>query len=142
MKKSYSALLLFLFVFTFSQSEKLVFDYDISGNQVLRKYQLENQKKFREESSLDALDKSSEKRILIYPNPVETGLFIEWDSSIANLLTKIELVPYNGNAVEEVKFIASERRIWINMAYRLPGVYYFKIYCSNGEVLLHSVIKN
>lgn len=142
MKQIYSVSFLLIFIFSFSQSEKLVFDYDTSGNQILREYQKENLTKSVAGQSLETLLKPAQDETYIYPNPVDTELTIKWNSSVSHLISKIELIPYNGTIIENIPFISSAGKSVVNMSNRLSGVYYIKIYLSNGRIINHSLIKN
>ena len=139
-----SCLLFFslFFLFSFSQSGKLIFEYDESGNQKVRKYEKEVKNMYTGLATQSFTELTPQNETFIYPNPVTTKLTIRWNSEISGLITKIEMVSYNGTYVENVRFTASEGKSLLDMTYRLPGVYYVKIYLSDGRVISHSIIKN
>jgi hypothetical protein len=151
MRYFYLFLLCLLFEIKFLHAQKLYMEYDDSGNQIVRKLEYDNMSKpipgpFKSESidllSIgDPITYSRNSEIEIYPNPVETALTIRWNPVIANLLIKIELLAYNATLIEEVKFKASERKAVLNMGPKPSGVYYVKLYCSDGRIFHHTVIK-
>lgn len=132
-------------------AQSLHFDYDISGNQELRILQYDGNPKpipgplDPEHVITPVLDEpimyTATNGLEIYPNPVETELIIKWDTQIANLLVKIELSAYNAKLIEEVKFRASDQKAVLSMNQKPSGVYYVKIYCSDGRIINHSIIK-
>lgn len=142
MKHFYSLLFIFLFNFIFSQSDKLFFEYDLSGNQILRQYKNESVSQYVKGKSLHSSFKSLHKETYIYPNPVDTELIIGWEPAVSDLISKIELVPYNGTILDNIPFISREGKSVINMSNKLSGVYYIRIYLSDGRIINHSLIKN
>lgn len=131
-------------------AQSLHFGYDISGNQELRILQYDGDhkpipKRLDPEDVMPILEEpimyTATNGLEIYPNPVETELIIKWDTQIANLLVKIELSAYNAKLIEEVKFRASDQKAVLSMNQRPSGVYYIKIYCSDGRIINHSIIK-
>ncbi len=140
MKQLYIFLFLGLFFFSHSQTKTLIFQYDDAGNQILREYQSATSKVAAETTILQNIFSPQETRI--YPNPVEAELTISWEPSLIDYIAKIELIAYNGTYVENVPFVNTESKTILDMTHRPSGVYYIKIYCSDGRVLSHSLIKN
>lgn len=132
-------------------AQSLYFDYDISGNQELRILQYDDSQSIPVPLNPEPvfiipvpdgpIMYTATNGLEIYPNPVETELIIKWDTQIANLLVKIELSAYNAKLIEEVKFRASDQKAVLSMSQRPSGVYYVKIYCSDGRIINHSIIK-
>lgn len=151
MRYFYLFLFCLLYRIEFIQAQNLYFGYDDSGNQVLRKLEYDDVRapisRLLQPESIDPsavgepIMYTKNNEIEIYPNPVETALTIRWNPVIANLLIKIELLAYNATLIEEVKFKASERKAVLNMGPKPSGVYYVKLYCSDGRIIHHTVIK-
>ncbi|MCO6564842.1 MAG: T9SS type A sorting domain-containing protein [Apibacter sp.] len=151
MRYFYLFLFFLLYRIEFIQAQNLYFGYDDSGNQVLRKLEYDEVRdpisRLLQPESIDPsavgepIMYTKNNEIEIYPNPVETALTIRWNPVIANLLIKIELLAYNATLIEEVKFKASERKAVLNMGPKPSGVYYVKLYCSDGRIIHHTVIK-
>ncbi|CVK16211.1 Por secretion system C-terminal sorting domain-containing protein [Apibacter mensalis] len=151
MRYFYLFLFCLLYRIEFIQAQNLYFGYDDSGNQVLRKLEYDEVRdpisRLLQPESIDPsavgepIMYTKNNEIEIYPNPVETALTIRWNPVIANLLIKIELLAYNATLIEEVKFKASERKAVLNMGPKPSGVYYVKLYCSDGRIIHHTVIK-
>ncbi|WP_164875601.1 T9SS type A sorting domain-containing protein [Apibacter sp. HY039] len=149
MKKIYF-LIFSVFAFTnlYSQKLNLTFEYDGAGNQIIRKYvstigiTTYNQSQEEQEPEVSRGARLSETKVQVFPNPVLTILTIQWENNLSNPVKRIELLPYNSEAIENVSFKHSENKTTLNMTDKASGVYYLKIHFTDGVIVNHKLIKN
>ncbi|MFH1052019.1 MAG: T9SS type A sorting domain-containing protein [bacterium] len=97
--------------------------------------------KVQEQNTLDpniVNENIIKNKIIVYPNPSDETITIEWDNTINP--NEIGLIDMKGN---EIKYFLNTEKIYyykINISNFDSGSYFIKIYLRNGEFIIKKVI--
>jgi hypothetical protein len=147
MKKT--IILLFLFVFAnhlFAQ--KIRFEYDEAGNQIVRTWcsscLSKNSEKVKDISEINESDllKFFEKDVIsYYPNPVENELYIKWELIDNNLVNNIEVFSLNGQLIKTLKDLNEKDSELISFQEFPKGTYFLQLNYTDGGQKSIKIIK-
>ena len=148
MKKLYLILLLVLGMN--GNAQKLSFDYDAAGNQILRHWcsgcQSKNaQSDIKDFSELEESDLQKfhpEDVISYYPNPVKEQLFLKWELVNDKNVHEIHLFNLNGQLLKVVKNLQTSNNYIFSFGNLPQGIYSLHLVYSNGEEKPIKIIKN
>ena len=139
-----------LFCTTITNAQKIRFDYDSAGNQVLRTWCLycpsrtANQP-VKEIAKLDESDFQKffpEDVISYYPNPVKEELYLKWDLINDNKVSSIDVFTLNGQVLKSIKENLSQNSLLISFREYPIGVYFLNLNYTNGEQKSIKIVKN
>lgn len=127
-------LLLFPVFFFFTSAcyaqDILNFEYDESGNQVLRELiciscddECVSCRKSKAEKSDTISEDSQLQYINLYPNPVQEVLNVQWELSKGTVVNKIELFSFNGKLLASADNLAKSESTTLNFTNLAQGVY-------------------
>ena len=139
-----------LFSITITNAQKIRFEYDSAGNQVLRTWcptcpsRTANQP-VKEIAKLDQSDLQkffSDDVISYYPNPVKEELYLKWDLVNDNNVSSIDVFSLNGQVLKSIKENLSQNSLLISFQEYPIGVYFLNLNYTNGEQKSIKIIKN
>jgi hypothetical protein len=143
-------LLIFLFFVTTSIfSQKIRFEYDASGNQILRKWctnclSRESTEEYKEILSLQDTDLQkffSQDVISYYPNPVKEELYLKWNLINNNAVSNIEIYSFGGQLVSSITNLEKEESKMISFQDYPVGSFLVLLHYTNGEQKSITIIK-
>lgn len=151
MKKITTLLLFFCICFISKAQQKITFNYDSAGNQILRELCLTGcnplAKPGKDVKEIEAivdedLLKFSEKDVIsYYPNPVKEELYIKWELMDGNYVNSIQVFTITGQLLRAYQpTVRSDNQ---NVAFQdYPrGIYAVMLYYSNGDQKSIKIIK-
>lgn len=131
--------------------QKLTFNYDAAGNQILRELCLsgcsQSAKPATEVKEIEALTEddllkfSPEDAISYYPNPVKEELYIKWELRENNYITSIQIFSFTGQLLRN--YSPNLKNTSQNIAFQEypSGVYAVLLYYKNGDQKSIKIIK-
>lgn len=145
--------LLFTFIpfyFSVQAQQKLLFNYDQAGNQILRELCLsgcsptskrEDVKEIEALIQDDLLKFSPNDVISYYPNPVKEELYLQWELANENAVTSIQVYSMIGQALRTYQI--SERTNALNIPFQdyATGVYLVVLSYKDGGEKSIKIIK-
>lgn len=146
-------ILIFLFLFCFStksNAQKISFQYDSAGNQIVRQLCLSCASKTTENAPKEIAEVQNqdlkkfypEDVISYYPNPVKEQLYLKWEIIDNVKVVSIDLFSLTGQLIRSYKNLESQNNYTISF-YDLPNnVYSLRLVYSNGEQKPIKIIKN
>lgn len=150
MKKITTLILFLISLFSYAQ-QKITFNYDAAGNQILRELCLsgcsQSAKKVEDVKEIEALTDedllkfSPEDVISYYPNPVKEELYIKWELKEGNSVSSIQVFSLTG------QLLRSYSPNLHNTSQNIPfqeyprGVYAVLLYYNNGDQKSIKIIK-
>ena len=150
MKKIITLIVFGITIFSNAQ-QKITFNYDSAGNQILRELCLTGcnslakpAKEVKEIEALadeDLLKFSQEDVISYYPNPVKEELFIKWELKDDNYVNSIQVFSLTGQLLRSYQ--PTVRNDSQNIAFQdyPTGIYAVMLYYSNGDQKSIKIIK-
>ena len=153
MKQLFVVCLFFVSFFGICQvttADRVLFNYDISGNQTIRKLcfpcnQNRSSNEVRKEISQleekDLLKFFPEDVISYYPNPVQEELYLKWELINNNAVSKIDIYSLNGQLVRSFAHLEKENSKTISFQEYPAGSYSVLLYYTNGEKKPITIIK-
>lgn len=153
-KKYLSALSLLAYSVVAAQQlpEKIVFDYDASGNQVYRGIVIEMTGYGLRSNSVPETDNEEntegdkpsfgydDAKLRYYPNPVEDILNVEWDKEYKRV-DFMMLYTSNLQTVREVSNLGQADYTGIDFGYLPAGSYYLTVFYLDGTKETITIIK-
>jgi len=150
-----SKLLITLLLFGLSgitQAQKIRFEYDVAGNQVLRTYCISCASRSSESlqpAAKDAADITDadlqkffpEDVISYYPNPVRDEMFLKWELINDNKVNTIEVYSLNGQLLKLYKDTANSNSRSISFQDYPVGVYFIHLNYADGDQKSIKIIK-
>jgi len=135
----------FLSIKAYSQNT-INFQYDISGNQIVRSLCINcpAQRSFStsaKESSLPLEKFFPEDVISYYPNPVKEELYLEWDLINDNTVSSINVYSLSGQLLKSYQNLGKMNSEKISFQEYAMGVYTVLLNYSNGENKSIKIIK-
>ncbi|UTN05116.1 T9SS type A sorting domain-containing protein [Flavobacterium bizetiae] len=153
MKKNLLIILL-LFSFSVNAQQKLIFNYDQAGNQIIRELclsgcsssakQVKENTEVKEIEALaeeDLLKFSKEDVISYYPNPVKEELYIKWEVKDNDYVSSIQVFSITGQLLKTYPLMARNDSHNIPFQDYSTGVYVVILYCSSGDPKTIKIIK-
>lgn len=150
MKEIITLILFGITIFSNAQ-QKITFNYDSAGNQILRELCLSGcdplakpAKEVKEIEALadeDLLKFSQEDTFSYYPNPVKEELFIKWELKDDNYVNSIQVFNLTGQLLRSYQ--PTGRNDSQNIAFQdyPTGIYAVMLYYSNGDQKSIKIIK-
>ncbi|WP_415060166.1 T9SS type A sorting domain-containing protein [Flavobacterium sp.] len=143
-------LLFFCFIFYKSSAQKIRFEYDFAGNQILRtlcancssRVNENNIKEFDDLEENDFLKFFPEDEISYYPNPVKEDLFLKWNFYDEIFVNEIEIISLNGMSLKKIKNNDEKKSILISFAEFPTGIYFVNLIFKNDDFKSIKIIKN
>ena len=146
--------LFFLFAIIVSMQsyaqDLIKFDYDVAGNQIVRKLCLNcMQSKFFYSDSTK-IDRLGEVELLkfypkdvisYYPNPVSEQLYLKWDLIDNNKVLSIDIFSVDGKIIHAISDLENKSETILQIEYFTEGVYYVMLNYTNGEKKSITIIK-
>jgi hypothetical protein len=151
MKKIISLVLFGITIFSNAQ-QKIIFNYDSAGNQILRELCLSGcspsakqaNAEVKEIEALvdeDLLKFSQEDVISYYPNPVKEELYIKWELKDNNYVNSIQVFSITGQLLRSYYPTIHNGSQNIPFQDYATGVYAVMLYYSNGDQKSIKIIK-
>lgn len=141
---------MFLTTISGQAQDRIKFDYDLAGNQIVRKLCLDClQSKISDEEIKD-VTKLQEKDLLkfspndvisYYPNPVKEELYLKWELLNNNKVTNIEVYSISGQLVKSVQRLEDNNSSVISFNEYTSGTYMVLLLYTNGEKKSITIIK-
>lgn len=128
---------------------RLEFTYDVSGNQIERKYVGSTAKELNvienkdDLESLETFVSNSDiaDYITIYPNPTDGLLKLEWNPVIANQIQGITIVEFSGRSWQLTLPTAGKNSIEIDLRNNASGMYIIQFMLSEAGVITKKILK-
>jgi hypothetical protein len=150
MKKIITLLLLGICAFSSAQ-QKITFNYDSAGNQILRSLCLSgcnptgktvDEAKEMEAVTQDDLLKFSEEDVIsYYPNPVKEQLYLRWELINDNKVSSIAVYEMSGQILQNFSRTESTYNQIISFGEYPRGVYLVVLNYTSGEQKSIKIIK-
>jgi Secretion system C-terminal sorting domain len=145
-------LLLFLFFVSANTSnaqlQKLSFDYDAAGNQIVRQWCTschsktgETPKELKDITENDLQKFYPNDVISYYPNPVKEQLYVKWQLIDNNTVSSIQLYNLNGQLLKEFKGMNGKNDFSISFSNYPQNIYSLNLVYTNGEQKSIKIIK-
>lgn len=146
-------LLLFLGFTLFSQAQdKIIFDYDASGNQINRKlclsancdgtgYKSKAPKEIAALQEEDMQKFSPEDVISYYPNPVKEELYLKWELVVGKTVGTIYLYALNGQVLKTYDNLDKANNLNIPFLDYPRGTYVVVLVYNDGEQKTIKIVK-
>ena len=148
MKRIFLFFLFFLGINNYAQN-KLSFDYDAAGNQILRQWctgchsrTTQNVKDFSEIEKDDLEKFHPEDEISYYPNPVKEQLYLQWELTNHKKVTQILLYNLNGQLIKKIEQLENTSNAIFSFSALPQGIYNLILIYNNGEQKNIKIIKN
>ncbi len=125
------------------------FDYDISGNQIIRKfiyvangiYRHANPVKAEQPKTEKLIESDIYKDIMYYPNPVQSELFVRWSNTATNAVESMELYSTTGRLMKRFENLKNEENTTINFESYPSGYYILNLTYTDGTIKDLRIIK-
>ena len=129
-----------------SQTNKLNFQYDIAGNQIVRSLCINctvqrSSSAPAKENSLPLEKFFPEDVISYYPNPVKEELYLEWELINDNAVSSIKVYSLSGQLLKSYQNLGKKNSEKISFQEYAMGVYTVLLNYSNGENKSIKIIK-
>lgn len=150
MKPLFITILILTSLFGFSQTNRVLFNYDIAGNQVKRSLCINclssrtTNEIIKSEDTIveeDLLKFTPEDVISYYPNPVQEQLYLKWELINENSVSKIEIYSLDGKLMRFFNNLEKETTKTISFQEYPTGNYSVLLSYTNGEQKSITIIK-
>ena len=150
MKSILLFLLTFISLTSLAQTDRVIFEYDSAGNQIVRRLCLgclqsrnsnEEIKEITDLEEKDLLKFSPSDVISYYPNPVKDELFLKWELINENKVSNIEVFSLSGQLIRSIKKLEKENSQILQFQYVPVGTYLVLLSYTNGEQKSITIIK-
>jgi hypothetical protein len=134
----------------FSNAQRLRFEYDAAGNQILREWcpscsSRNSQEVLKEVSDLKDSDLEKffpDDVISYYPNPVKEELYLKWELINENKVQSLDVLSMNGQLLKTFKDNLQQNSFVISFRDYPNGIYFLNLVYSNGDQKSIKIIKN
>jgi Secretion system C-terminal sorting domain len=147
MKTKILLLLLLTCILGFGQ-QKIRFDYDAAGNQIVRDFCLtclaktaENTKDILLLKSVDLQKFSPEDDFSYYPNPVKETLFLKWNNQTEAFIVAIKIFDIHGAKLKSFENQEQTNNQNISFMQYPAGIYIISLTYNNGEEKTIKIVK-
>lgn len=147
----YKLLLIFLFGYlpTMNAQNKITFNYDSSGNQIIRKLCINCQtgktvdevKEIEAITDQDLSNFSAEDYFSYYPNPVKEELYLKWNLETDNQINSVYIYNINGTTLQSFLNLNKVQSLNIPFQNYPLGVYIISLSYTNGDQKTIKIIK-
>lgn len=145
-----TVLTIFCFFLFFANAQKIRFEYDAAGNQILRTWcpscdSRMNNNQVKDITEIEDSDLQKffpEDVISYYPNPVKEELYLKWDLKNNTTVSSIEVFSLNGQLIKTIKENLSQNTQLISFLDFPVGIYFISLNYSNGEQKSIKIVKN
>ena len=126
---------------------RIVFTYDASGNQILRKFlgtiivQTVRLKDSTEPKKEELKKFSPQYNLSYYPNPVNQELYLKWEPTNKDILTQIDLISSNGVLLKSFENLNDLNTQTILFQDYPTGLYLLDLIYESGEAKTVKIIK-
>ncbi len=144
---------IFFFFFIFLMSivskaqDKIIFEYDLAGNQVVRrfctscKFSNGDIKDIEEITEQDLIKSFPEDIISYYPNPVKDELYIKWEIINDNVVKEIQLFDVNGKLLSTINNLENTNNTNLQFSVLPANIYLLLLVYKNGEIKSIKIVK-
>jgi len=149
--KRFLLIILVQFCFSANAQQKLTFNYDAAGNQILRELCLSgcsvSAKRTNDIKEIEALKEddllkfSAEDVISYYPNPVKEELYLQWQLAQDNYVTLIHVYSLTGQVLRTYQGNATMNNLNIPFQSYPTGVYLVLLSYKDGGEKSIKIIK-
>jgi Secretion system C-terminal sorting domain len=148
MKNLYLQLLLLFTGLHLNAQNKLLFEYDIAGNQVKRTLCINcDPASGKTTEEIADLKKDDLKKFFVddlisyYPNPVKEELYLTWDIIEDVKVSSIQLFSLSGQSLKTIEKLESKENYKISFQNYPNGIYNLLLFYTNGDQKAIKVIK-
>lgn len=146
MKKSLLLFICLLSVTAYSQNNKINFQYDSAGNQIVRSLCINCSAQRNSSTQTKEVNLAFEKFfpedvISYYPNPVKEELFLKWELANNNTVSSIKVYSLSGQLLKNYQNLGKKNSEKISFQEYAMGVYTVLLNYSNGENKSIKIIK-
>jgi hypothetical protein len=133
-----SAAFLFAGILYGQAPDKIYFEYDIAGNQIVRyvcsscKFS-DNIKEIVNLTEEDLIKSFPDDVISYYPNPVKDDLYIKWQIIDNNYVKEIMLYDFNSRLIYTKNDLSDKDNITLNFSPYSKGIYLAILVYNNGD---------
>ncbi|NDP22541.1 MAG: T9SS type A sorting domain-containing protein [Paludibacter sp.] len=148
--KRYLILVLLAFSLLSSAQDKITFDYDIAGNQIVRElciscnkaiYKTTAPKEIAALQEEDLQKFSAEDLISYYPNPVKEELFLKWELAADKVVVSIYLYVINGQILKTYNNLEKTNTLNIPFFNYPTGTYLVVLVYNDSEQKTIKIVK-
>lgn len=131
-------------------SDRVIFEYDSAGNQIIRRFCIncstfrntnDSIKDFSELKEEDLLKFSPTDKISYYPNPVSEELYLKWELINDVKVSRIDVYNINGQLIKSFLNLTNENNKTISFQELSVGTYSVLMTYSNSEQKPITIIK-
>lgn len=145
MKKQFLAFQFFIVVGVSVQAQKLYFSQDAGGNIIRWEFcegacQI-SKKGISEDQKEDTIASQVDTQMVMYPNPTNSMLILEWSKDFKDQVTSIELFDYLGRKVLSKRDF-QQSKTSLNLINYPSGNYFAQISFLDGSISNRKIIKN
>ena len=148
MKKNYLLALFLLFsLYSFAQ-QKIRFEYDTAGNQILREFCFNcnsrtpsDAKQINEITENDLKKFDPQDGFSYYPNPLKETLYLQWNDSNQSKIKTINLISVNGVILNSISNLEKTNNYVVNFEQYPVGVYMLLLVYENSFEKTIKIIK-
>lgn len=127
------------------KSQKLIFEYETGGNQIIRQYCASCAPANKFVTKASVIDNGefppSTYQVKIYPNPTKDKANLVWSPELGDMIQKVEYVAYNFTQYREIPFNKRENRVTLDLSDQPIGMYVVIFHLNTGEKLTYKVLK-
>jgi hypothetical protein len=151
MKQKLLLLLTIFSAFLSYSQDRIKFDYDTAGNQIVRRLCLdcsefrttnEEIKELTDLKEEDLLKFFPNDVISYYPNPVKEELFLKWELINDNKVSNISVFSMSGQLVKSINKLEKVNSNIISFIDYPEGTYSVLLFYTNGDQKSITIIKN
>jgi Secretion system C-terminal sorting domain len=147
MKKILTTIVFLITIGSLAQN-KLLFEYDKAGNQVKRELCINCNpllgkalKEIAEIQTEDLVKFTPQDVLSYYPNPVKEELYLQWELSEINSVSKIEVYTLSGQLLKSYTALENKKSQNIPFSSLPQGIYNLRLIYTNAEVKAIKIIK-
>lgn len=135
MKHIFFFLFVFLMPIVSKAQDKIIFEYDASGNQVVRRYCPNCLESKNSQSNIEneLLKFFPEDIISYYPNPVKDELFLKWELINGNYVKEIQMFDFNAKLISAISELENTDRTTIQFSSLPKNIYLIILVFKDGE---------
>lgn len=135
----------------YSQS-KLFISYDAAGNQTSRRYcasnciirqnkSINNEEDAKPEVGSESIADTIDEDIVMFPNPTNGRLQLQWGNDLKGKLQEITLINYMGAVIKKID-VTKDQKTVLDISSFASGVYIAKFSFSDRSSLSRKILKN
>lgn len=127
--------------------DKIIFEYDQAGNQIVRRFctscrfSNENPKELEEITEQDLIKSFPEDVISYYPNPVKDELYIRWELINGNVVKEIQLYDVGGKLLSTINNLENTNNTNLQFSELPENIYLLLMVYKNGDIKSIKIVK-